>query len=99
MDEKVGPSSGKRYIMHNEKKNLSIDHLVYYLLGLIITRISNQNSNLLLICISFFQLDFNMVILMTLMLMFNADFDGLVNKKIVENVQLKYSMLLQRYLR
>jgi len=45
------------------------------------------------------ELDFNMVILMTLMLMFNADFDGLVNKKIVENVQLKYSMLLQRYLR
>jgi len=45
------------------------------------------------------ELDFNMVILMTLMLIFNADFDGLVNKTIVENVQLKYSMLLQRYLR
>lgn len=40
-----------------------------------------------------------MVILMTLMLMFNTDFDGLINKTLVENIQLKYSMLLQRYLR
>lgn len=45
------------------------------------------------------ELDYNMVILMTLMLMFNADFDGLINKTLVENIQLKYSMLLQRYLR
>eukprot|EP00092_Neocalanus_flemingeri_P003211 GFUD01003433.1.p1 GENE.GFUD01003433.1~~GFUD01003433.1.p1 ORF type:complete len:764 (+),score=132.24 GFUD01003433.1:47-2338(+) len=45
------------------------------------------------------ELDYNMVILMTLMLIFNADFDGLVNRNVVENVQLKYSMLLQRYLR
>lgn len=45
------------------------------------------------------ELDNNMVILMTLMLMFNTDFDGLINKTLVENIQLKYSMLLQRYLR
>jgi len=45
------------------------------------------------------ELDYNMVILMTLMLIFNADFEGLANKALVENVQLKYSVLLQRYLR
>merc|ERR1719369_862050 len=45
------------------------------------------------------EMDYNMVILMTLMLIFNADFEGLINKTVVENIQLKYSVLLQRYLR
>jgi len=45
------------------------------------------------------ELDYNMVILMVLMLIFNADYEGLINKALVESVQLKYSMLLQRYLR
>jgi len=45
------------------------------------------------------EIDYNLVILMTLMLIFNADYEGLVNRSIVEKVQLKYTVLLQRYLR
>lgn len=43
--------------------------------------------------------DFLMVVLMTLILAFNADFYTLVNRDSVEKVQMKYIMLLQRYLR
>ena len=40
-----------------------------------------------------------MVVLMALILIFNADYDSLVNKEVVEKTQLKYSVLLQRYMR
>lgn len=34
-----------------------------------------------------------------LMLLFNTDFENLKNRDTIEKVQLKYSLLLQRYLR
>ena len=40
-----------------------------------------------------------MVGLMALILAFNADFYTLVNRDRVEKIQLKYIMILQRYLR
>ena len=40
-----------------------------------------------------------MLLLVVLMLLFNTDFETLKKRDSVEKVQLKYSLLLQRYLR
>ena len=40
-----------------------------------------------------------MLLLVVLMLLFNTDFENLKKSDSVEKVQLKYSLLLQRYLR
>jgi len=45
------------------------------------------------------EFDQKMLLLVCLMLLFNTDFENLKKKDTVENVQLKYSLLLQRYLR
>ena len=45
------------------------------------------------------QFDHTMLLLMCLVLLFSADFDTLRRSDLVENVQLKYSTLLQRYLK
>ena len=49
--------------------------------------------------INFFQFDCCMNVLMTLILAFHPDFYFLINKDKVEKIQLKYIMMLQRYLR
>ena len=43
--------------------------------------------------------DQNLVMLMTLILTLNADFYALKNKQRMESLQLKYVLLLQRYLK
>ena len=40
-----------------------------------------------------------MLLMVCLMLLFNTDFENLKNRDTIEKVQLKYSLLLQRYLR
>ena len=40
-----------------------------------------------------------MVVLMALILVFNADFYTLVNRDRVERIQMKYTLILQKYLR
>ena len=40
-----------------------------------------------------------MVVLMALILVFNADFYTLVNRDRVEKIQIKYTLILQKYLR
>lgn len=45
------------------------------------------------------QLDYSLVFLMTTILLFNSDYNPLLTRSIVEPIQLKYVILLQRYLR
>jgi len=45
------------------------------------------------------EFDSNLALLMTLILLFNADFNTTVDKGVVENIQIKYILLLERYLR
>merc|ERR1711874_421402 len=45
------------------------------------------------------EFDQKMLLLVVLMLLFNTDFENLQKRDSVEKVQLKYSLLLQRYLR
>ena len=40
-----------------------------------------------------------MVVLMALILVFHADFYTLVNRDRVEKIQMKYTIILQKYLR
>ena len=46
-----------------------------------------------------FQFDTTMVVLMTLILVFHADFYTLINRDKLEKIQMKYIMILHRYLR
>jgi len=43
--------------------------------------------------------DYQMACLLLFIIAFNADFYILENKKMVENIQMKFTMILQRYLR
>ena len=47
----------------------------------------------------FLQFDYLLVSLMTLILAFNADFYTLVKRDKVEEIQMKYIMMLKRYIR
>ena len=46
-----------------------------------------------------FQFDYQMACLLLFIIAVNADFYILENKKMVENIQMKFTMILQRYLR
>jgi hypothetical protein len=46
-----------------------------------------------------FQFDCSLALLLTLILLFNPDFNPLLTRSVVEPIQLKYVILLQRYLR
>ena len=45
------------------------------------------------------QLDHTMLLIFCLVLLFSADHDKLQQREVVENVQLKYTTLLRRYLK